>query len=332
MAKKEIRAIASADWHLSKRKDFNNLNRLKWSIRAGDLILDICKKHKVPLLFAGDLFHTPKEVENPVVTVVNQQIYDHCEENDIYAIPGNHDMSEKNTLNNRSPNYLDAFSMYPKFRQLFNEGAYHNSMYIYGVPYYDFQRDWLQAIHNANDVVKGIKKKYHKILLLHGNAPGSVTPLGLEIESVLPQNLDDFFKDWDLVLFGHIHKPMKLSRKAYMLGSPAHQERSDEGCEMGYWEIYSDGSIKFIPLNDELPEFITMTAREFEQYDVACPKACPDFITIVDDQPDTKEIEQEAGVYKANSSRKLLAEMYCNETGIKDKKKIKALQKILSEI
>lgn len=324
--------IASGDWHLAKFKSFSHLNRLKWSLKAAEIIFEVCKNKGVPLYFTGDLFHTPKEIENEVMTKCLKLFKEYLKYIDVFAIPGNHDMCEKNTLNHKSPHYLEAFTIFKKFHLLENNYAYPDyDTIVYGIPYHDFEDDLITRIKEASKYIKKTisEEQPRKILLLHGNAPGATTPMGLELETSIPRNLDKFFKHWDLVLFGHIHKPKKLSSKVYMLGSPSHQEASDEGCEMGYWEIYSDNSLKFIPLNEYLPEFLSLTENQYNYYDVACPKDCPDYITIIEEGEKETNNEKSEEAFDTSLSRKKLASNYLKQKGIKNRDKEVALQKIL---
>lgn len=46
-----------------------------------------------------------------------------------------------------------------------------------------------------------------------------------------------------------------------MIGAPNHQRRTDRDCELGYWKIYEDLSLKFVPLKN-FPKFIDVEREE----------------------------------------------------------------------
>jgi DNA repair exonuclease SbcCD nuclease subunit len=253
---KEIVAIATADWHIHKFRQFNRpeKSRLDWCIWMVRNLLNKSAELKVPLLFAGDLIHNPKEVENETITRVIDTIGYNIRQPFI-AISGNHDMSEKNALGHKSPSYLAAFKHLANFHRVDNESK--------------------------------IKTKY--------------------------------FKNWDLVLAGHIHMGQKLGKNVYMLGTPIAQDAGHVGIPCGYWEIYSDASVEFVELKN-FPKFIKGEQDPTDELNYFLP---PEEIT--------EENEREVGKFTLNQSRDSLAKKYCKVKGIKDKKKRQALIKILNE-
>lgn len=329
MEKRRLIAIASSDYHFHNFNDFDipKGHRFKMSLDAATYIAQKCFDNKVPNLFLGDLFHSPKEVDNEIISTVHQWYALGYEEWGIpfFGITGNHDQKQKNTLEHWSPTYLKGFEHFKTFTHLKNNCIIHKKDYlIAGVPYYTHEKDWLEQINAMTREVRG--GDYKKILMLHGNAPGAKTPLGETIDDcILPTHLDKFFKHWDLVLFGHIHKPQKLSEKCYMIGSPIQQNRGDEGCEMGYWEVYSDMSMKFISLNDKFPTFITL------KHGTEHTKA-KDYITYVDKPGIGEEVTATDKGFTEISNRKGLSKAYMQAKGIKSKSKRIALTKILNEV
>lgn len=326
---KKVVAIATGDWHIHPFNNTNDpLKRLDISLKVGGLIVEKAKRYGVPILFTGDFFHTPKGIPTEVHEVVppwyKTTMGSTGAQIEFICIDGNHDLSQKNTLKNQSPSHLKSFEENPGFKRLNNsfvQGAF-NTL-IYGIPYYDYERDWVIKIKEATKEVDALKK-CKKILLLHGNAPGAKTPQGFEIESKL--NLKYLSKHWDLVLMGHIHKPQKLYKKVYMLGSPIQQTFGDEGTQMGYWEVYDDMTVKLIPLNNLFPEFVTLTPDQIIRKGDDNPKG--DYIKVKQ-EPEIETEDELLNDFLVSNSRKKLAKNYLKVKGIKDKKKLKALINIL---
>jgi len=117
-----IIAIAFADLHVHKFRNFNDrpISRLDWSLKAFKSIADKAYKLGVPLLFSGDLFHNPKDVENETMGKMQKAYYREIENRgiDFYAISGNHDLSQKNSLSHISPSHLDSFEHFSTFHKL----------------------------------------------------------------------------------------------------------------------------------------------------------------------------------------------------------------------
>lgn len=323
----KVIAIASSDWHNHKWRNFNNYGqRLHQSLRVMEYLSIACQEYNVPLLFMGDLYHTPKEVENETAgkTINTYKKEFDSKKIKVYGISGNHDMSEKNSKTHVSPSHLDSFTHFRTFTKMDGIIATQEegSLALFGVPYMNNDQDMVNMVEDLREQAGSCPYKM-KILMLHSDCPGAQTPEGFEVKETdhIPWNLDTFFKEWDLVLFGHIHKPQKLSNKCYMIGSPIQQTRGDEGTDMGYWEIYDKGEPKFIHL-DSFPKFITLD-KGVELPDNYNYYSYPDEILV-----DENVIE---GDFNVTKSRAKLASQYLKVKGIKSKARKKALIHILNQ-
>ena len=216
---------------------------------------------------------------------------------------------------------MDSFNHFSQFIKLDYDHYKGEKFTVWGLPYMNNDQELSEAIKELYGEVKNNKAKL-KILMLHSDAPGAVTPAGIEINETkhIPRNLDKFFKPWDLVLFGHIHKPQRLSNKCYMLGSPIHQDAGDKGTIMGYWEIWSNGVMVFKPL-EQYPQFRQLSPGETP----------PDnFNYWVESEQILVENNINYGEYSIKNSREKLAKAYCKNLGIKSKKFKRALIEILN--
>lgn len=321
-------AIASADFHLHPFSAFakERYSRFEVSLRVVDFLFKKAEKASVPLLFAGDLFHNPKEVSNYVITQTINAFEDWTKLNNFIAISGNHDQEENNTRNNISPTYLSAFNHIHNFNSIDN-GVWANSkIVVAGVPYYKDEEFLLEKIKQANGLIKDNYDGF-KILMLHGDLPGCPNPAGYVVDDVkyFPKKIDKLWPNFDLVISGHIHKPWRASKKAYMLGSPIHQNETDIGCEMGYWEIYSDAKPKLIPLTKKFPQFIKIP------WDAEpLPDNEKDYI-VKGDKPEEEDDESLQGKFDNKLDSKTLTRRYLKAKGIKSKSKRELLINLLAE-
>lgn len=320
----ELIAIAFGDLHIHKFRNFNaNNQRLSNSLKVLKVISNVAIEKKVRVLFTGDLYHNPKELENEVNSKTLDMYRRVFEDKgiDFYAISGNHDMSEKNGGGHISPSHLDAFNHFKTFHKADYTYWVNPKFTVWGLPYMNSDLHLKSMIEQLKKDV--VNHKGFKILLLHSDCPGATTPEGIEVKETehIPWNLDVFFKEFDLVLFGHIHKPQQLSKKCYMLGSPIHQNAGDEGCEMGYWEVYSDASMKFVPLN-KFPKFVRLGKGEEVPDD---KNYYIPFEDVLEDE------DAELGEFNLSNTRKQLAKRYCKIKGVKGKAKRRALIEILNQ-
>lgn len=256
--KKEVVAIASGDWHLHNWKNYNEgKRRIKDGVTLFLLLDRICTKYGVPLLFTGDMFHDPKGVPSWVMHYMWPVMDESLNRRtippfNIYGIDGNHDQPEKNTFNNPSPGMVESMSHVLQNLHCINfKSKDLGDFIVHGIPYITRNQDF-------EKLVKGIKikKGTKNILLIHTDLPGAKDTNQRVVGTAqgIPERLSELFSQFDLVLSGHIHKPQIMDKNVVMVGAPMHQRKTDIGCKMGYWKIFSDMSYEFVPLN-VFPEF-----------------------------------------------------------------------------
>lgn len=260
---KKVIAIVFSDLHLGKYNKFNQEYKRTLSLfRVLFDIRKICNKYKVPAIFCGDLLHKQEVIENDFYSILTEKFLKLDRGIDdvpgkkfvIYAISGNHDMNVANSISKRSSSWVNTLSKQYRFircidfkNEMVGVGGF--SFRLHGVPYIDHNNGLNEYIKNIP-----IDDKVPNILMLHTDYPGAKDTDGVEVNSVENLNIN-LLKKFDLVLIGHIHKPQRLSKKVYMVGAPCQQRRTDKDCSLGYWELYDDLTMKFIPLQD-YPKFI----------------------------------------------------------------------------
>lgn len=330
MGKDNLIAIAFSDIHFHEFRDFNTgkNTRLEWIKKAFMDIVSIAEKSNVPVLFAGDLYHNPKELSQKTIlssmsALGNKSVL-------IYGISGNHDQSEKNFLDKPSPSYLEMFKRYSNFHLLDNRRIDTLNFIAWGIPYLERPEELKSQIKKFSKEAK----KYHRvakkmanrlnpklrILILHSDMPNAETPTGFKVNEHGGINYE-MFKHFDVVLCGHIHKGQRLYKNVWMLGCPIHQDRSNEGHECGYWEVYSSGKLKFKHLK-KYPHFITLQKGE-------TPSNNTDYFI----NPETVLVDEEnnLGEFSLTLRRDKLAKRYLKIKNIKSKSKLKALINILNQ-
>lgn len=323
--------IAFSDLHLYKFKVRDeDGSRLRWSIKAFREVVKEAQRNKVPLYFNGDLFHTPKDVDNGTLYATANELKKAEEKKvQIIAISGNHDLSEKNGITHHSPSYLKTFwRLLNNFQLLDHFDDPYTPLQtpdvrVWGIPYMNSEKELKQRIKQLKPIAH--RWDGYKILMLHSDCPGAIDNSGIRCGETpalgKPGKLDKFFKEWDLVLFGHIHLPQKLSQKCYMIGSPIHQISSDK-VQMGYWKIFNDKAPKFYGLVN-FPKFRQLAKGEKPDNEL-------DYFIEFEEKREIEEIEK--GEFTLDQSRTNLAKKYLKKKGIKDKAKKRALIKVLNAV
>lgn len=319
----KVIGICFSDLHINKWKSFNKNNeRLFKDLDVLRHISSLCKKYDCPALFLGDLFEKPKQLDNIVITISLTAYRTYFEDKgiELFGLSGNHDMSENNTDTHRSPSYLQAFdSVFKSFSLMDNKSLETRDFKLHGIPYLNRNKGFVKLLKLH---YKNRSKIKPNILMIHTDLPGAVDTDGRLVGSSdnIPNDLGDFFKGFDLVLCGHIHKPQIIVKNhIYMLGSPKHQDRGDMGCKMGYWIMYKNCKMKFVPL-DQYPEFRYIEHNE----------EIPDKLHYYIKKPKVSSEEKKIRLdFSSNNDRVLLGKNYIKHTGIKSKAKKKLLVKLL---
>ena len=311
--KKKLIALVFSDLHLHEWNEFNKDNiRVSQGLEVITRLQARAKIRKVPILFPGDLIHNPKYISNGLLSEILP--FFAKLEVDIYGIDGNHDQCEQNTLDHISPSYFETFSeVFNKMHSVNFKSIETVDFVIHGIPYLTHNIGFEKAVS-----LIALHKTKPNILMIHTDLHNAQDTNGRQVGTVtnIPQNMDKFFKKFTLVLAGHIHKPQKLCSNVIMVGAPQQQRRTDRGAELGYWNIYSDGSFKFCPLKG-FPVFKIGKDDGFN--------FCDELKVKKKDKDGPKPI-----VFDSSNSRTKLTKNYCKHVGVKEKKKIDALNKYLS--
>lgn len=322
-------ALAFSDLEIANYTSYSQGDsRLKRCLQVLAILSDkSVELGKLPVLFCGDLFDNPKVMDNYVLACTLETLQTYYKKRNIrlIGIAGNHDQSQKNTSDNPSPNwlrslYVSGYVDYigDSFTLLINP-----RVKVYGIDYMTEGEGFKsKLIRNYKDAKLS---KYPTILMIHTDLPGALDPSGREVKewtNSLPQKWQKYFGAFTWVLSGHIHKPMQVWDNTYMLGAPLHKRTSDEGCEMGYWEIYVNQKPKFKSLN--LPKFITL----------AHGKTPPDnfnyYLTPEENKPESGDTKEDVR-FSTSLSKVKLAKRYLKAKGIKSAGKKRTLIKILNE-
>ena len=324
---KKLIALGSSDWHLNNWNQFNKGGRrVKVSDEFILHLLGISDSKGIPILFSGDMFHTPSSLPNSLLNHYNKlfrRASVKFPKAKIIGITGNHDTEETSVVGETPISYVESYAeAFPSIITCIDYGAYDlaDDLVVVGIPYINHNKGFKEIL---DDLSSRYIDKY-KILLIHTNLYGAKDPNGYEVEEVpnIPRNLGRFFKNYDLVLSGHIHKFAKLwADNVVMVGAPYQQRASDSGTGMGYLEIYDDFSIKFIPY--QAPEFKYYNQGEELPNDY-------DYFIEIKSKVKLKETEGNS-TFTNTSDRSELASTYCKVKGIKSKRRVKLLSEILNQ-
>jgi DNA repair exonuclease SbcCD nuclease subunit len=237
-----MKAIFFSDIHFNRWYQFNVDNsRLKMQGEVLKHLFSLASAQKVPLIFGGDMFNNPKEIQNALwgyTMVLFKHLYSEYPDVHVYAISGNHDMAEKNTLEHRSPSYVKTLAeVFPQFHCIDFKTQKFDGFSIYGIPY-------LEQDLGFNDLLKTKQVKGKTILLVHTSLAGQKDTSGMVVGD--GTNIDTkLFAKFHKVMSGHIHKPGLVKKGFISIGAPMQLRLSDKGGRFGYWVLRDNLDVDF---------------------------------------------------------------------------------------
>lgn len=316
MAKDKPKLIVFSDLHLSDYKKFPT--RKDSGFKVLNIISKKCEKLGIPAIHIGDLLHKPESISNEFLYELIKEFKALSKRKwKLYSISGNHCINTVSIVNEKPISWDRTLSMiFPWFVCIDYNNVTFEKLSIHGIPYIDHNKGLSEYLHNMT-----LDKGYKHILLLHTDYPGAKDTDGTEVGSVENLNPNSLSK-FDLILCGHIHKPQRLGKKIYMIGAPYQQRRTDKNCEMGYWEVYEDLSLKFIPL-EGFPKFIDVDNEDKIKDD-------NNYYTVISSKTKQIEVENIPNITK-ELSKKSIVRRYMRAKGIKDKDKKNILLKVINE-
>ncbi len=319
----KVIAIGYSDLHFHLWKQHNENNRrLKQGTEALAVIADACTEFGVPAVFCGDLYHADKAVPTEVVIEAQSAYREFFEMNGImhYGISGNHDQSQRNNYNHISPNHLQVYDhLFHTFKLIDYTAEETDTMLLCGIPYNNGNVDFKKFVSKF----RKIKTSKMKILMLHTDLPNAVDTTGicLETHENIGRDYKTIFKGFDLVISGHIHKAQQLASNVYMLGAMSQQRKSDMGHEMGYWKIYDDATMEFVPTTFAEFKYKT-TEKDPDDFHYYLPKPKKY------EKPIGEEEEED---FTTVNKPVMLGKSYLKQHGVKEKLKRKALLNSLKD-
>jgi exonuclease SbcD len=191
-------------------------------------LVDVLKSEKIDLLLiAGDIFDVPNPPHQSLELFYKFLHRVSVETNtETLIIAGNHDSgllldAPKELLRTHRVKVWGKLSENPADHWI----TLHNKLDVCAIPFF---RSFELMPHGEGDAVEALKKYLLRektrptLLLFHHlagiyEAAGSEQVVSLSGVDSLPLEL---LKDFDYVALGHIHKPQKISEKAYYSGSP----------------------------------------------------------------------------------------------------------------
>lgn len=330
MAKK-VSAVIYSDIHFNLWQQFwkaNGTTRLEWTMKAHKEIMEVAGKYDVPTLFPGDMFHDPKKLGNELLAATLPHFYKYysnlldTQGQVEFGISGNHDQNKNNFKGNESNSYIKTLAtLLDGYHCLDFKVKTYKNLKLFGIPYISHNLGFMEMVEEFS---KKVSKKHINILMIHADLPKAVTSTGYEFEDVdnIPDNYYKAFKKFDLVLDGHIHKPTTkpLHKNIHIIGSPIQQNVGDSGTSMGYWLLYSDKTLKFVPLKGYPEFFYYKKGDEIDDFNywVELPS---------NGGKSTNQVRHKD--FTSINGRKKLVKKYMKSQGLDDNQKKKFLTKLL---
>ena len=244
--------VTFSDPHIHIWKTHNKDNmRTQAHVRAVLEIGQVAKELDVPILMPGDLFHgfgkMELELQEVFWNMMDTWVWQGYPK--IWGISGNHDQEAANYDEEKQSR--SSFAMVARRSNgLINNLDFTDwkikdtNLCLMGIPYLTYNKSFDDYVQKFRGL---IRNDCFNILMIHTDLHGATDATGREIGTVevIPANMRTYFKDFDMVLDGHLHQPQKLASNIVVVGSMIQQKRSDAGCDYGYWVGHDkDGEIK----------------------------------------------------------------------------------------
>lgn len=237
--------------------------RLEHTLRCLKLIYAYADSKDIWLiLFVGDMFEMQKALPTIVINRITEvfiELESKYPKIKLYSISGNHDHDAMNLISkpaNSSQTWLSK--IFKNYHLIDNQSVdvvdiEQGGLNLIGIPYYEYGEDYLIKLKEAKEkiIVRGLN-----ILMIHQ------TPKGVKNSEYYKVDTDegeDLYKEFDLVVDGHIHLAQRLSKNFLVAGAPMQQDFGDAGTDKGFWVMDTDdiqGEHKFVSLNSKFPTFI----------------------------------------------------------------------------
>lgn len=208
-------------------------------------VVGVCRKNKTGRIFCGGDVFTNRSGQPLNVLTDWKEVLDYLDKENVelYAIPGNHDKTDRDS----ESSYLDVYSQ-PRFHLI-----RHFSVIRFGrcnvafMPYFGDEK-WLETYRLAE---KAMDFTIPSILITHMGFDGVRNNDGSEVSSPIKPSM---FKRFTAVLIGHYHNASRLAKNVFYTGS-AYQNNygetvTDKGCSV----IREDGTFEHVSL--QFPKYI----------------------------------------------------------------------------
>lgn len=251
-----MKAIVFSDIHFHLWEQ--HTKRFDAQLQVFEHLVKLSDKNECPLLFGGDMFHTPKDIKNSLLGILIpffKATFEKYPKAKIYAISGNHDQATENYVDNKAPSYVATLAqIIPNFECIDFKWKNLNGFSVYGIPYLSHNIGLEDLV---KDAAKKIAFKDLNILMVHTDFKGQKDTNGIVVGQ--GQNFkESTLSPFDLVFSGHIHQRAKLRDKVYSIGSPLQLRLSDKDSRFGFWIVADDNEVRFREI-EFTPKYRTYT-------------------------------------------------------------------------
>lgn len=276
-----MKILSYGDFHAHMFTDFSEVDeitgnsRFTQQLKALEFMREYCLKHNIKhSLFAGDMFHKRRTVDQTVKNMVRDEIKKFGAAG-IWTImiPGNHDQ----VSNEDNPQHalhsfreltmvtlLDRFTPYE-----LPTGGNGELVYIYPAPYSKNAGMVKDELNRYAKATEDYPEATH-ILLMHLGISGAYVGKGNYAMSDAFTTEDLHPEAFDFGVAGHFHKRQLLGGHPHFFytGSPLQHSFNDEGEEKGFYVLDTEtGTAEFVSI--PAPQFITVKISKLDKKSIS---------------------------------------------------------------
>lgn len=267
-----------SDLHFHNWNSFSTINEEGINSRLQIIIDEVCRAKDELILaggdemiLAGDIFHTRGSVSPEVINPVVRLFENITKDIKVYAIPGNHDLSSKDStwLSNSASTLISAGVV------MANEPNHHFiNLVSTSVSPSSKKSHLLIPWQSSVEKLKEVLEYYRDILsahleytdvIIHAPVDGVIN--GLPDHGLTDKYLADL--GFNRVFSGHYHDHKDFGNGVYSIGATTHQTWSDVDKKAGFLLVYPDRVKRFA---SHAPSFVDIFGDMSEEELLVCDR------------------------------------------------------------
>jgi DNA repair exonuclease SbcCD nuclease subunit len=259
-----------SDNHFHNWNSFSTINEEGINSRLQIIIDEVCRAKDELILaggdemfLAGDIFHTRGSVSPEVINPVVRLFENITKDIKVYAIPGNHDLSSKDStwLTNAASSLVSAGVVMANESRIINRADYGKGDVVL-IPWHSSIEELKAELERYSNDIFGAEGLD---VIIHAPVDGVIN--GLPDHGLTDTYLASL--KFNRVFSGHYHDHKDFGNGVYSIGATTHQTWSDVDKKAGFLLVYPDRVKRFA---SHAPSFVDIFGDMSEEELLVCDR------------------------------------------------------------